>query len=293
MSRVVVVGSTGQLGSDLVERLRQTGLHVVVPLSHHEIECTDPGSVARVLRSLGPDVVINAAGYVRVDEAEERPEEAFRVNAYGALFVARTCAELGSACVYLSTDYVFGGEKDGPYTEDDAPCPINVYGASKLAGEHLTRQSAERSLIVRLASLFGKSGARGKGGNFVETVLERARRAERLRIVADVQMSPTYAADAAVVVERLVNSGTTGVCHVTNSGTCSWYELARLALELAGIDANIEPVPSAEYRSKARRPRNSALATLRLDESEQPRAWQVALRSYLAERGHIAPLRHN
>lgn len=288
--RVAVIGSTGQLGTDLVKRFERTGAYTVAALSHADIECADPESVGRELRRLHPDVVVNTAAYVRVDESEDHPEDAFRVNAYGALHIARTCADLDALCVYVSTDYVFGGEKDEPYTEDDVPFPINVYGVSKLAGEYLTRQASNRWLIVRLAGLFGKSGARGKGGNFVEAVLDKARGGEALRVVGDVHMSPTYTVDAAVAMERLVHSRAMGVYHVTNEGACTWYEFARCVLELAGIDGGIEPITSAQYSAKARRPRNSSLSLRKLsaDLEERPRRWEDALRAYLAERGHIA-----
>ncbi len=286
MKRVVIVGSTGQLGTELVARLERAGTYAVTPLSHQDLECTDAGAVERTLQTLRPDIVINAAAYVRVDEAEDRPDDAFRSNAYGALYIARVCADIGALCVYISTDYVFSGDAGRPYLEHDTPGPINVYGASKLAGEHLTRQAATRWMIVRLASLFG---ARGKRGNFVETVLQRSRGGQTLRVVDDIYMSPTYAADAAAVVERLLGNRTTEILHVTNHGACTWYEFARQALDLTDAGGRIEPVRSAEYPTKARRPGNSSLASGRLaaELGEELRPWQDALRAYLVERGHV------
>ncbi len=286
--RVAVLGATGQLGTDVVGTLRATDSYEVVPLGHEEVECSDAESVEAVLGNIRPDVVINCAAFVRVDECEQRPEQAFRVNAVGAFNVARTAARMGARCVYVSTDYVFDGEKGEPYTEDDAPGPINVYGASKLAGEYLVRQSCPDWMIVRLASLYGKSGARGKGGNFVETVLRKARAGDPLRVVIDIRMSPTYTIDAARTLEELLVSGARGVFHTANEGLCTWYEFACKAIELAGIEARVEPISASEYPTLARRPANSALRSDRLEKfiGDTPRPWEQALKSYLNEKGH-------
>lgn len=288
MTRVAVLGATGQLGTDVVRTLQATDGYSIVPLGHEEVECTSAESVGTVLSNIRPDVVINCAAFVRVDECEERPEEAFRVNTIGALNVARTAARMGARCTYISTDFVFDGQKGEPYTEDDVPCPVNVYGASKLAGEYLVRQSSTDWMIVRLASVFGKSGARGKSGNFVETVLRKARAGETLQVVTDIRMSPTYTVDAAHALERLVASGARGVFHVTNKGSCTWFEFARKIIELGGIDAHVEPTLSSEYATKARRPTNSALRSGRLDGfvRDAPRSWGEALKAYFEERGH-------
>lgn len=288
MMRVALIGSTGQLGSDLVKVLQSEG-YELVSLSHSDIECAEPDGVWRVLAAIRPETVVNCAAFVRVDECEDRPQEAFRVNALGALHVARTCAELNAMCVYISTDYVFDGEKGKPYTEEDSPCPINIYGTSKLAGEHLVRQAGPRRLIVRVASLFGEAGARGKGGNFVETVLACARAGKPLQVVKDIRMSPTYTSDAARALERLLRQGATGVFHLTNAGACTWYEFARKALDLAGLDDILEPVSSQDYPSKACRPRDSSFRTIRLSgiANDSPRPWEEALEEYLEQKGYV------
>ncbi len=288
MTRVAVLGATGQLGADVVRTLQAADGYEVVPLGHEDVECTSAASVGAVLGNIRPDVVVNCAAFVRVDECEERPEEAFRVNATGALNVARTAAQIGARCAYISTDYVFDGQKGESYTEDDVPCPINVYGASKLAGEYLVRQSSTDWMIVRLASVFGKSGSRGKRGNFVETVLRKARAGETLQVVTDIRMSPTYTVDAAHALEGLVASGARGVFHATNEGSCTWFEFARQIIELAGIDARVEPTLSSEHVTKARRPANSALQSECLVGfvRDAPRPWEEALKAYLQEKGH-------
>jgi dTDP-4-dehydrorhamnose reductase len=288
--RVAVIGSAGQLGTDLVDILRRGGNYEVLGLAHREIECSDPISIAKALKTVRPEVVVNCAAFVRVDDAEARPQDALRVNGVGALNVARACAGLDALCVYVSTDYVFDGTKGAPYTETDAPHPINVYGVSKLAGEYLVQATCSRWLIVRMASLFGKAGSSGKGGNFVETILAKAKAGEPLRLVNDIRMSPTYTRDAAQALETLLRQRTTGIFHLANVGNCTWYEFACKALEIAGLGNSVEPISSSNYPMPARRPRNSSLESTQLDLSLKSvrRPWYEALKDYLTERGHLS-----
>ena len=282
--RIVVLGSTGQLGTDLVEVLRLDDKSETLPVSHADCDCTKANQVDEILRKLHPDVVINCAAYVRVDDCEDHVREAFAINAIGALNVARACAAVEALCVHISTDYVFDGFKGSPYVESDPPCPINVYGASKVAGEHLVRQAAPHSLIVRTSSLFGKTGARGKGGNFVETIVAKAKAGETLRVVDDMTMSPTYARDAATALVELIKTKADGIVHLTNGGACTWYELAKQIVDIMGLRAAIDPVSRKQYPTRARRPENSALR------SEHAvvglRSWQDGLRAYLFEKGY-------
>jgi dTDP-4-dehydrorhamnose reductase len=287
--KVLIFGSTGQLGTDLVSVLHGCGNFEVIPLNHEDADCTDAIAVRAAVLHSRPQFVINSAAYVRVDDCEDHASEAFAVNAIGAFNIARAGAEIDACCVYVGTDYVFDGEKQTAYTESDPTNPINVYGASKLAGEHLVRQTARRWLIVRVASLFGKTGARGKGGNFIETILAKAKRGDPLKVVNDIRISPTYTRDAANVIEHLISAHSTGVVHAANRGACTWYEFAKTALELCAIDASISAVPSSTFPTRARRPKNSVLGTERLFAGagvETP-TWQDALRAYLHEKGHL------
>lgn len=284
--RVAVIGATGQLGSDLVRAMEDWA---PVGLSHADIEVTDGPGVLERLRILAPDVVINCAAFHRVDECEVRPEEAFGVNALGARNVALTCARLGALAVYISTDYVFDGELERPYVEDDPPRPINVYGASKLAGEYLVAAAAPRHLIVRVSSLFGVAGASGKGGNFVETVIRKARAGEAIRVVDDIVMSPTYTTDAAALVRALITGGHTGVVHAANDGACSWYAFARAIFGLLGWEVDLQPQRSADLPQAAPRPTHSALASLRMPSlGVAPAPWRDALHRYLVAKGHTS-----
>src|SRR5437870_10854800 len=237
--RIAVLGSSGQLGSDVFEVLSRSPSYQVTSFSHEQLDITDRVKVMEVLAH-SFDVVVNCAAFTRVDDCEEQPAQALFVNAQGAFEVARACTQTGALCVFLSTDYVFSGEKAGPYIESDPVGPVNVYGTSKLAGEFLVRQAAKRWLILRIASVFGKTGSRGKGGNFIETILSKARSGGPVRVVNDITMSPCYTMDAARAVEELIRSGTSGLYHASNAGQCTWYEFACAAVRLAGLGAEFE-----------------------------------------------------
>jgi dTDP-4-dehydrorhamnose reductase len=284
--RVAILGSSGQLGTDLVDVLRGDEQFEVVALTHQDADCTKVDEVRGVVSDIRPGAVINCAAYVRVDECEDHADEAFRVNAVGALNIAKACAEVDSLCVYISTDYVFDGEKETAYVESDTPNPINVYGTSKLAGEYLTRQAAPRWLIVRVSSLFGKTGARGKGGNFIETILDKAKKGEALRVVDDIRISPTYTRDAAEAVRQLLKTEVQGIIHAANFGSCTWHEFAKTALELCGLPSEVEAIDSLAYPTRAKRPMNSMLASCRF-KNHKVSPWQSALKFYLAERGYL------
>jgi dTDP-4-dehydrorhamnose reductase len=268
--------------------MRQFSDWAPIGLSHEQVEVADGPQVLERLEAISPDAVINCAAFHRVEECERRPEDAFRINAVGAWHVAQACARLEALAVYISTDYVFDGERGRPYVESDPPRPINVYGTSKLAGELLVAGAAPRHLIVRVASVFGVAGARGKGGNFVETMIQKARTGESLRVVNDLVMSPTYARDAAAIVRALVEGGQTGTVHAANAGQCTWFAFARAIFEQLGWDVRLDPQQSSALRQVAARPRNSSLSSERLAGlGLAPASWMDALQRYLIAKGHL------
>ncbi len=289
MTNLAVIGGNGQLGTDLVRVFGSAQGYSVSPLTHDEIDVTNAESVRATLGRVRPGVVVNCAAFHRVDACEERPEDAMRVNALGALNVARACASLDALCVHISTDYVFGGGGRAPYTEDDPPSPINVYGVSKLAGEHLVAQTCPRSLTVRVASLFGTAQARAKRGNFVDAIMAKASAGDPVKVVDDIRMSPTYTRDAARALEELIRLEAHGLVHLTNAGSCSWYEFASHIVACAGLSASLIPVTSSGYPTRARRPADSSLRSLRTtDTIRHLRPWKEALEAYLAERSAVA-----
>ncbi len=295
--RLAVLGATGQLGRDVLREAAAAGIDAVA-LGHEQVEVTDAVSVRAVLSRSDVGAVINCAAFHQVDRCEEDPATAFQVNALGAYHVATAAAELGLRIVHISTDYVFSGERPAPvdgrpdaatgWSEDDLPRPLNVYGVSKLAGEHAVLASGADALVARVASLFGVAGARGKGGNFIEAILKKAREGGPLKVVADQWMTPTYTRDAARALVALVFGEARGIVHVTNAGACTWHALASEAVRQAGLSVAVEPVPASTWPSKVRRPANSALRTDRLAGvlTAPLRSWQDAVGAYIEEKGH-------
>jgi dTDP-4-dehydrorhamnose reductase len=283
--KVAIFGVSGQLGRAAAAAL--AGAHDVVEVDHDRVDVRDGEAVARVVRETGPDWVLNAAAMTHVDRCENEPLAAFEVNALGARNLARACESASCRLLHVSTDYVFDGEKKGMYIESDVPRPINVYGTSKLAGECFVRAHGPAHVVVRTSGLYGWHLCRGKGSNFAETVLARARQGQALRIVSDEHLTPTFTADLArqlrLIIERAVPGG---VYHATNAGACSWFEFASELLHLAGVRASVEPIPAREWKSPTRRPANSALenralGALGLDIMPD---WRDALSRYLSAR---------
>ena len=286
MKKIAIIGSTGQLGTDLSEALVKKNTYELHLLDHTDIECTDRQSVDRALLNIEPDIVINCAAFVRVDDCEDDPERAFGVNALGAGYVARACSEIDAVSLYLSTDYVFDGTKNTPYSENDPQNPLNVYGISKLAGERLVRNYCEKHFIVRSSGLYGLKGSAGKGGmgdNFVETMLRLREKGDPIRVVGDQVLAPTFTKDLARTLADLVDTGEYGTYHVTNSGECSWYEFGKAVFEFSGLEPDYGSVSSREYGARAARPAYSVLDNSRINELGIPalRGWRHALREYL------------
>jgi len=275
-----VIGAKGQLGSDLMKVLGPDG----VPITHEMCEVREQESVRSALQNLSVDVVINCAAYHNVGLCEDNPKEALLTNALGAYNVAKVCDELGFSTCFISTDYVF--DDFGPHEESDEPNPLNVYGASKLAGEYLSfLANPNRVLVVRTSSLFGTKGPRGKASNFVETMLRLASSRKEITVVADLLMSPTYTKDLARKLIEVLDLGLTGVFHITNSGFTSWKGFAETIFRLAGLKVTVKPCRSIE-RDKGLRPQNSVLKNGRLKQEglELLRNWEEALEEYLKER---------
>jgi dTDP-4-dehydrorhamnose reductase len=233
-------------------------------------------------------VVVNCAAYNFVDRAETEPQAAFLINVHSAGELARWCGEHGRKLVHFSTDYVFGldARRRTPWTETDAPGPVNVYGLSKLAGEFLVRSRCPGHMIIRSCGLYGGHGSGGKGTNFVETMLRLAGQGKPLRVVNDQVCTPTFTRDLARAAAALLARGETGLFHVTNAGSCSWYEFAAAILELAGLHTPLVPISTAEYGAVARRPAYSVLygEGIRRAGLGPLRPWREALADFLHQR---------
>lgn len=281
--KAVVIGATGQLGQDLMRALGERAHG----LSHQELDVTDGLGVLRAMRVLKPDWVLNTAAFHRVDDCEINPGLALAVNALGAFNVARAGALVGARVVFFSTDYVFGGQshqRGQPYTEQDPPAPLNVYGISKVAGEQLVRHAQPEALIVRTAGLYGTATS-GKGWTFPELMLHLAETQGWVKVVDDQVLSPTYTRDLAGTVRQLIQEDASGIFHVTNDGECSWYEFAQATFELTKTDVQLEPQSTVETERRAPRPAYSALRSDRRTKSLRP--WREALADYLREKARL------
>jgi dTDP-4-dehydrorhamnose reductase len=283
--KIAVIGASGQLGTDLTKTFQID--HKVVALAHKDIEVTNYDSCL-ILKKHRPDIIINTAAFHITDRCEEELLKTFNVNAIGAKNIISVSRQIGATTVYISTDYVFDGSKNEPYTEDDTPSPINTYGISKLAGEYYTKQN-QKHYIIRIASVFGAAGVRSKGGNFVEMMITKAKKGEPIAVVDDAWMSPTYSKDAASIMKEIIESKLPyGTYHATNSGYCSWYQFAEAIFQIRGLNPALTSLKTEQLSMKARRPRFSALrSTKLLQYGIEMRGWKEALRAYLVEKGHI------
>ena len=285
--RAVVIGSSGQLGSDLMHMWPQDE---TIGLTHADVDVTDREQVVDVLGRHAPELVVNTAAFHNVDVCESEPERAFQVNAVGAMNVADACHELGAALMFISTDYVFAGDLGRPHVERDPTTPISVYGTSKAAGELLVRSRLAKHYVVRTSGLYGVAGASGKGGNFVMRMLELGRSGKDLRVVDDQVLSPTFTQDLAEQLLRLASTERYGTYHVTNSGECSWYAFAKEIFRLTATEALLSPTTTVEFGAKAPRPAFSVLANEATQAVGLPamRPWTEALADFLSQKGQLA-----
>lgn len=259
----MILGAGGMLGSDLCRVFPDA-----LKFTHQELDITDRELVIRTIIENKPDVVINAAAYTKVDQAEDEEELAFAINGYAPGYIAEGCALAGAKLIHYSTDYVFDGSKP-EYVESDKTNPINTYGRSKLLGEQEIVQYTDNYMIIRTSWLFGKHGK-----NFVDTMLRLSPQMENVKVVNDQFGRPTYTADLALKTAEIIDSEP-GIYHITNDDTCSWYEFA------SAIIPNVVPCTSAEYPVKAKRPRYSVLENTK---TTPMRHWKDALNAYFKER---------
>jgi dTDP-4-dehydrorhamnose reductase len=278
--RISILGANGQLGRDLSRELAGHDIHC---FSRDDFDVADHARTRAVLTESRPDAVVNLTAYHRVDDCESQPELAYTVNALAVLNLVRIANDLDATLVHISTDYVFDGASTTPYTESSEPLPLSVYGNSKLAGEYLVRSAARKYFLIRSCGLYGHAGSRGKGGNFVETMLKKARSGERIQVVNDQTLTPTSTTDLARQMAVLLPTSHFGLFHMTNEGACSWYEFAAAVFEIAGVSADLQPTSSELYKSPALRPRYSVLENKRLKDLGLNRMlhWRAALTEYL------------
>jgi dTDP-4-dehydrorhamnose reductase len=283
--KVMVLGAGGQVGAELV-RVCSRGGDEVIAYSRAELDVLDSARIREVVRHHGPVAVFNAAAYTAVDRAESEPEMADAVNATAVGRLAQVCRDLVVRLVHFSTDYVFDGSATSPILEDAPTAPLSVYGRSKLHGEEALLSSGAEAYLVRSSWIYGLEGA-----NFIKTVLRATRERGEMRVVDDQRGSPTWARDLAMASRKLLDVGPPSVYHISNSGDCTWYELARAVVDLAGIRARVEPITTAEYPTPATRPAYSVLDNRAWRDLGEPplRPWRDALAEFVQTNEQRAP----
>ncbi len=284
--KVLVIGASGQLGSDVCRAFEGAG-DEAFGATHADVEVRSADSVVTLIRSVGPEVVVNTSAMHHVESCESDAEGAFAVNGLGARNLALACGEMGAVLIHVSTDYVFAGDKKSPYVESDLPCPLNVYGTTKLAGECFVRSILEKYFIVRTSALYGCFPCRAKGGlNFVELMLKLAREGKEIRVVDSESVSPTFTMELARHIVCLSRGESYGLYHATAEGSCSWYEFAQEIFSLSNIRPQLMAARAGEFAGTVRRPSYSVLdnAALKTRGMNTFRSWKEGLREYLHAR---------
>ena len=274
----MITGGTGQLGQDLVEVLSRN--NDVRYCSRKDFDLTDLRNTKHYILEMDPNVIIHSAAYTDVDGCEVRPEKAFNVNSLGTRNVAIASRNVGAKLFYISTDYIFDGDKEERYKEFDIPNPKTVYGKSKLLGEEYVKEQLSDFFIVRIAWLYGKNG-----NNFVKTMLDLAVSNDKIQVVNDQIGSPTWTKDVARQVEVLLGTEAFGTYHCTSRGSCSWYDFALKIFDLADLEVGVEPISSQELSREAERPSNSVLENylLELQGLQEMPHWSTSIESFLEE----------
>jgi dTDP-4-dehydrorhamnose reductase len=274
--KVLLTGPTGQVGSALLDTLPSLG--EVIPVDRSELDLANAASIRAAVREVRPEVIVNAAAYTAVDRAESEEQLALVINRDGSAVLAEEAARLGALLVHFSTDYVFDGEKASPYDETDSPNPLNAYGRSKLAGEQAIQAAGGRHLILRTSWVYAASGK-----NFLLTMLALARQGKALRVVDDQFGAPTSNLMIAAAVSEAIRRGGSGVFHMSAQGETTWYRFARAIFEATGTQTSLVAIPSSDYKTPARRPRNSMLDNAKLEQHFGIRmpSWQDGMRQVI------------
>ena len=285
--KLAVIGANGQLGTDLSEVFSSE--HEVVALNHTDIEITSIDSVRDSLSVIKPAIVLNTAAYHIVPEAEKFPEKAFQINGIGALNLAKVCEELNIHLVHYSTDYVFDGKKQKPYTEDDRPNPLSVYASTKLSGEYFALNYCDHSYVIRVSGIYGKVPCRAKGGNFITTMIKLAKEKPEVRVVNDEVLTPTPTYWIAKNTAELIKTNAFGLYHMSCQGEVSWYEFAKVIWETLRLETPLYPASVKDFPSVVKRPFYSVLENKNLNKLgiNQMPYWKEALKNFLVPESEI------
>ena len=273
--RILITGAEGQVGRALFHKFSGKD---VIALGKSKLDITKKDQLTTLLLDVKPDVVFHCAAYTQVDQCEKDKKKPYEVNAIATGLMAQACELVGAKLIYYSSDYVFNGEKKTPYMENDQTDPLSTYGMSKWIGERLVQQLSSKATIIRTSWVFGHGGK-----NFVNTMVNLAKQKKVIQVIDDQVGSPTYAEDLAAYSASIMLHPP-GIYHVTNGGSCSWYDFAKRIYEESGYDPSlIQPVSSVDYGVQTKRPNYSVLDHKRLLEQglQAPRKWEAALNDYL------------
>lgn len=268
--RVLVTGSKGQLGYDVIKKLEKHNIDHL-GTDRDNMDVTDEKQVKEVIRNYKPNIIIHCAAYTAVDKAEDERELCHSINVLGTRYIADAAKEIDAKMVYISTDYVFDGEGEKPFKVTDKPKPINYYGQTKYEGELEVENILNKYFIVRISWVFGSHG-----NNFVKTMLRLGKERDEISVVADQIGSPTYTYDVANLLYEMIQTDKYGIYHVTNDGYCSWYEFACEIFRQAGMEVKVNPIRTEEYPTRAKRPGNS-----RLEKGMKMPRWEDGLGSMM------------
>ncbi len=285
--KVFLIGVDGQLGTDIEKCFTSKGIEVHGLVGLKEIDICDYDDSFDKITSSKPDLVINTAAFHNVDLCEDELEMAFKVNVGGVKNITGICREMDIPLMHFSTDYVFDGIKTSPYVEDDCPGPSSIYAISRLGGERVVQYMLDDYYLVRLSGLYGHAGCTGKGNtNFIETMLKLSKSKKQIKVVDDEVLTPTSTKDVAEKLSELIMTGKYGLYHMTNTGSCSWFEFACEIFKLMDMGIDVVPISSKEFGAKAIRPRYSVLNNANLKDIgiSDLRHWKTALKNYLASR---------
>jgi len=285
--KIALIGVDGQLGTDINSYFAGKGIEIAGLVGLKDIDVCDYKVSESVLKKINPDFLINTAAFHDVDLCEDEALSALEVNVTGVKNLAMICREMDVPLMHFSTDYIFDGKKKNPYIEDDRARPLSLYGISKLAGEQVMQYILDKYYIIRLSGLYGRAGCVGKGNmNFVEMIIKMSENEREIMVVNDQILTPTSTVDVAEKLSELIQTGKYGIYHMTNTGSCSWYEFAWEIIRLMKLSTKILPTTTEEFGAKARRPHYSVLDNLNLRKIglADLRNWKEALKNYIRNR---------
>lgn len=286
MAKIIILGSSGQLGYDL-RKVFSNSSHEIIALTSKDFDVTTQKPHEALSKYTNIDYIINCIATTNVDGCEDSPELAFQVNSIATLNLAKYCTQNNITLIHISTDYVFDGSATTPYAEDSKTNPLNIYGLSKLAGDTIVTNYASKYFIFRVSSLFGVAGASGKGGNFVTTMLRLAQEKDSWTVIDDQITCPTHTLDIARVIKTFIdkNIDEYGVYNCVSNNSCSWFEFTREILRQTNLDANkVKPISYKEYAFKAKRPQYGVMSTNKLSKYYTMPSYQEALAEYFIEK---------